>query len=148
MSTATPASGMRRRQAWTVALLFSGYAAYSFCRSDLSVAIPLLIEALQCHGVTSHHAILRMGPARLLGSSCLRNRKIDSDRIGRPLGWTAQLYPRPGRRNRLYAALRIHRLPAHLLDRLDRQPHGTIDRLGRGAQGLLQVARLLLLWPK
>ena len=44
MSNDTPASGLHRRQAWTVALLFAGYAAYYFCRSDLSVAMPLLIE--------------------------------------------------------------------------------------------------------
>jgi OPA family glycerol-3-phosphate transporter-like MFS transporter len=45
----------------TVALLFAGYAAYYFCRSDLSVAMPLLIEDLQRHGMSSHDAVIRMG---------------------------------------------------------------------------------------
>jgi OPA family glycerol-3-phosphate transporter-like MFS transporter len=67
MSNDTIASGLRRRQAWTVALLFAGYAAYYFCRSDLSVAMPLLIEDLQRHGMTSHDAILRMGQLASLG---------------------------------------------------------------------------------
>jgi sugar phosphate permease len=39
-------NSLRYRQAGTVALLFAGYAAYYFCRSDLSVAMPLLIEDL------------------------------------------------------------------------------------------------------
>jgi len=67
MSNATPASGMRRRQAWTVALLFAGYAAYYFCRSDLSVAMPLLIEDLQRHGMANRDAILRMGQLASFG---------------------------------------------------------------------------------
>ena len=37
---------MGARQVWTVVLLFAGYAAYYFCRSDLSVAMPLLIDDL------------------------------------------------------------------------------------------------------
>ena len=49
------------RQTFTVALLFAGYAAYYFCRSNLSVAMPLLIEDLHHHGLTSSEAVIDMG---------------------------------------------------------------------------------------
>ncbi|MGD0547024.1 MAG: MFS transporter [Terracidiphilus sp.] len=78
MSNDVAASRLRRRQAWTVALLFTGYAAYYFCRSDLSVAMPLLIEDLQRHGMASSDAVIRMGQlasfgvlAYALGKLCL-----------------------------------------------------------------------------
>jgi OPA family glycerol-3-phosphate transporter-like MFS transporter len=44
---------LRQRQAITIALLFTGYAAYYFCRSDLSVAMPLLIEKLHRYGMST-----------------------------------------------------------------------------------------------
>jgi sugar phosphate permease len=50
-----------------VALLFAGYAAYYFCRSDLSVAMPLIIEDLQWHGMSSHDAVIRMGQIASFG---------------------------------------------------------------------------------
>jgi OPA family glycerol-3-phosphate transporter-like MFS transporter len=59
--TSTTANLLRYRQTVTVALLFAGYAAYYFCRSDLSVAMPLLIEDLQRHGMSSHDAVIRVG---------------------------------------------------------------------------------------
>jgi hypothetical protein len=40
-----------------VALLYVGYAAYYFCRSDLSVAMPQLIEDLQRHGMAGSDAV-------------------------------------------------------------------------------------------
>jgi OPA family glycerol-3-phosphate transporter-like MFS transporter len=61
------ASGLHRRQVWTVALLFAGYAAYYFCRSDLSVAMPLLIEDLHRHGMASNDAIIRLGQLASFG---------------------------------------------------------------------------------
>ena len=61
------ASGLHRRQAWTVTLLFAGYAAYYFCRSDLSVAMPLLIEDLHRHGMASNDAIIRLGQLASFG---------------------------------------------------------------------------------
>jgi OPA family glycerol-3-phosphate transporter-like MFS transporter len=63
----TGATALHRRQAWTVALLFAGYGAYYFCRSDLSVAMPLLIEDLQRHGMASRDAIVRMGQLASFG---------------------------------------------------------------------------------
>ena len=39
-----PSSSLRRRQIAIVSLLFVGYASLYFCRADLSVATPLLVE--------------------------------------------------------------------------------------------------------
>ena len=58
---------LHARQTWTVALLFVGYAGYYFCRSDLSVAMPLLIEDLVRHGMTNHDAVIRLGQLASFG---------------------------------------------------------------------------------
>jgi OPA family glycerol-3-phosphate transporter-like MFS transporter len=58
---------LRQRQTWTVTLLFTGYAGYYFCRSDLSVAMPLLIEELQHRGMSNHDAIIHVGQIASLG---------------------------------------------------------------------------------
>lgn len=50
-----------RYQIATVALLFLGYAGYYFCRSDLSVAIPLIIDELGKHGMDVKAATVSMG---------------------------------------------------------------------------------------
>ncbi len=53
---AAPANrALRRAQCRTLALLFLGYAACYFCRSNLSVATPLIIEELGRRGI-SHDA--------------------------------------------------------------------------------------------
>ena len=49
------------RQAGVLALLFGGYAAYYFCRADLSVAMPLLVEDLGRRGVGHGEAVVRLG---------------------------------------------------------------------------------------
>jgi sugar phosphate permease len=54
-------SSLARRQATTVALLFTGYAAYYFCRSDLSVAMPMLTDELHRAGIPQETATVRMG---------------------------------------------------------------------------------------
>ena len=46
-----PVPSLRRRQIAIVALLFVGYASLYFCRADLSVATPLLIEELRARGI-------------------------------------------------------------------------------------------------
>ncbi len=56
-----------RRQLTTVTLLFGGYAACYFCRADLSVATPLLIEELGTHGVSHSEAIVRIGTMSSFG---------------------------------------------------------------------------------
>jgi OPA family glycerol-3-phosphate transporter-like MFS transporter len=44
-----------------VALLFAGYASYYFCRSDLSVSMPMIATELQRGGMTSDAAMIRLG---------------------------------------------------------------------------------------
>jgi sugar phosphate permease len=58
---------LRFRQTTTVLLLFGGYASLYFCRADLSVATPLLIEELGQHGVKHADAVIRMGSIASLG---------------------------------------------------------------------------------
>jgi sugar phosphate permease len=52
---------LRSRQAIVVALLFCGYAAYYFCRADLSVATPLIIDDLAKQGIRADVAMIRVG---------------------------------------------------------------------------------------
>jgi sugar phosphate permease len=55
------------RQARIIVLLFGGYAACYFCRADLSVATPLLVEELGTHGVSHAEAIVRVGAMTSFG---------------------------------------------------------------------------------
>ena len=48
-------------QTIVVALLFAGYAAYYFCRSDLSVALPMLSEELKRSGMSGDSAMVHLG---------------------------------------------------------------------------------------
>ena len=48
-------------QAQVIALLFAGYGAYYFCRSDLSVAMPLFVSKLQNLGLSHTAAVVRAG---------------------------------------------------------------------------------------
>jgi sugar phosphate permease len=64
---ARKARSLRYRQAITVALLFGGYASLYFCRADLSVATPLLVEELGRRGVSHGDAIIRIGDIASLG---------------------------------------------------------------------------------
>jgi OPA family glycerol-3-phosphate transporter-like MFS transporter len=63
-----PVPSLRRRQIALVGLLFAGYASLYFCRADLSVATPLLVEELQAKGLSQHDALFRMGTFASLGS--------------------------------------------------------------------------------
>jgi OPA family glycerol-3-phosphate transporter-like MFS transporter len=55
------------RQLKVMALLFGGYAACYFCRADLSVATPLLVDELGRHGMAHAQAIVRIGTITSLG---------------------------------------------------------------------------------
>ena len=60
----TPLPGAAPFTRWhllTVALLALGYAGYYFCRSDLSVVLPLLIKDLDAHGIPANVAQVRLG---------------------------------------------------------------------------------------
>ena len=58
---------LRYRQTLTVSLLFGGYAALYFCRADLSVGAPLIIDELKLHGVEHGDAVIRLGSITSLG---------------------------------------------------------------------------------
>jgi OPA family glycerol-3-phosphate transporter-like MFS transporter len=58
---------LRYRQTLTVSLLFGGYAALYFCRADLSVGAPLIIDELKLHGVDHGDAVIRLGSITSLG---------------------------------------------------------------------------------
>src|SRR5882757_5659003 len=58
---------LRLRQAAVIALLFGGYASLYFCRADLSVSTPLLIDELAGRGLNHADAIVRMGQVSSLG---------------------------------------------------------------------------------
>ena len=58
---------LRRAQVRTVLLLFLGYASCYFCRSNLSVATPLLIDELGRHGVSHGNAIVAIGSMASFG---------------------------------------------------------------------------------
>jgi sugar phosphate permease len=58
---------LRSRQLLTIALLFCGYAACYFCRADLSVAAPLLIDELGSRGISHADALVHIGQIASLG---------------------------------------------------------------------------------
>jgi sugar phosphate permease len=59
--------GLRVRQFLTVLLLFGGYCACYFCRADLSVATPLLIDELGSHGISHGDALVYIGKIASVG---------------------------------------------------------------------------------
>jgi sugar phosphate permease len=92
-----PAASVKRRsgslalnQASTVALLVLGYAGYFLCRSDLSVAMPLLIRELARRGLSPDAAKVQLGFVASLG--------VLAYAIGKfPSGWLADFLG--GKRN-------------------------------------------------
>jgi sugar phosphate permease len=58
---------LRYAQLRTILLLFGGYAACYYCRVDLSVATPLLVEELGRRGVSHGEALIRIGTMSSLG---------------------------------------------------------------------------------
>ena len=63
----TASRALRRAQFRTILLLFGGYAACYYCRVDLSVATPLLVEELGRHGISHGEALIRIGTMSSLG---------------------------------------------------------------------------------
>jgi sugar phosphate permease len=62
-----PVSSLQKRQIAVVLLLFSGYGALYFCRADLSVATPMLVDELHALGMSHDDALRRMGTIASLG---------------------------------------------------------------------------------
>lgn len=58
---------LRRRQAVTLLLLFGGYGSLYFCRADLSVSTPLLIDELTARGMSHGNAMIRLGAIASFG---------------------------------------------------------------------------------
>ena len=56
-----PTNAITRWHVLTISLLVLGYSGYYFCRSDLSVVLPLLIRDLSQHGVPAGVAQVRLG---------------------------------------------------------------------------------------
>ena len=84
---------LTRWRVLTVALLVIGYAGYYLCRSDLAVAMPLLIADLAKRGIAPSDARIRLGTIASLG--------VFAYAIGKfPSGWLADFLG--GRRNFLY----------------------------------------------
>jgi OPA family glycerol-3-phosphate transporter-like MFS transporter len=77
-------------QGCTVALLALGYAGYYLCRSNLSVAMPLLIRELASRGVTPDIARVQLGTMASLGILAYAFGKF-------PCGWLADFLG--GKRN-------------------------------------------------
>jgi sugar phosphate permease len=66
-SDAQALRALRFGQARTLILLFVGYASCYFCRSDLSVATPLLLAELAKHGIHHDDALVEIGTMASLG---------------------------------------------------------------------------------
>src|SRR6202044_87631 len=58
---------LRYQQFKVIVLLFAGYGALYFCRADLSVGTPLIVEDLTRHGMSREQAIVRLGDIASLG---------------------------------------------------------------------------------
>src|SRR5216684_818596 len=56
-----PPERLFRWQALTVSLMVIGYAGYYLCRSDYSVALPLIIKELAARGMSAADAKIRLG---------------------------------------------------------------------------------------
>jgi len=77
----------------TVGLMVIGYAGYYLCRSDLSVALPLLIQDMGSRGIPAQVATVRLGAIASWG--------VLAYAIGKfPSGWLADFLG--GRRNFLF----------------------------------------------
>src|SRR5262245_20926275 len=61
MSDEKQNSRLRRWQSLTVTLLVFGYAGYYLCRSNFSVALPLIIDDLVVRGWDANEAKVRLG---------------------------------------------------------------------------------------
>ena len=86
----SPKQPPRSRQWLTVALLTVGYAGYYLCRSDLSVAMPLLIRDLGLRGISPQDARVSLGAIASWGVFAYAAGKF-------PCGWIADYLG--GRRN-------------------------------------------------
>src|SRR5262245_51661656 len=83
-------SSLRAYQGLTIVLLTLGYTGYYLCRSNLSVAMPALIDGLAARGMSADDARIRLGTLASIGVFAYALGKL-------ALGGTADV--RGGRRN-------------------------------------------------
>ena len=125
-----------------IALLFGGYAALYFCRADLSVGAPLIIDDLSKHGLSHADAIVRMGTITSLGVLAYALGKLFLGGLGDLWGGRVSFLIGLGRSYRIYTALRRGGSGAGIYHRVARQQADPIDRMGRSDQSFLEVVRL------
>ncbi len=77
---------MWRWQVLTVSMLVLGYAGYYLCRSDYSVALPLIIAEMAAHGTPVSVATIQMGSIASLGVLAYAFGKFLSGGLGDFLG--------------------------------------------------------------
>src|SRR5215831_18900193 len=77
---------LRRRQGLTLGLLVCGYAGYYLCRSDFSVALPMIMGDLSRNGLDPATAQIRMGRIASLGVLAYALGKIPSGTLADFLG--------------------------------------------------------------
>jgi len=70
----------------TISLLALGYSGYYFCRSDYSVALPLILAEQVKHGVDAHVAEIRLGSIASLGVLAYAVGKFPSGAIADKFG--------------------------------------------------------------
>lgn len=90
-TTAEPTKPTQRITAWhvsTVALLALGYSAYYFCRSDFSVALPLILAEQVRHGANAHVAEVRLGFIASLGVLAYAIGKVPAGALADHFGGT------------------------------------------------------------
>lgn len=66
-ATDTTLRALAPRQVVVILLLFAGYAAYYFCRSDFSVAMPMLIDEFHQRGMSVDTATIHLGSIASFG---------------------------------------------------------------------------------
>ena len=124
-------SSYRSRQVLTVALMVVGYAGYYLCRSDLSVALPLLIEDMGKRGILAAVATVQSGDDRLVRSIGLCDREIPERLARRFLGRPQELSIGDGRIGSFHSSIWARRRDSHVHFGLDRESIRAIAGLGR-----------------
>ncbi|HTP86068.1 MAG TPA: MFS transporter [Bryobacteraceae bacterium] len=93
IATAVSSRRLARWQVLTISLLVAGYTGYYLCRSNLSVAMPLIVAELARHGMSTDAARIMLGSVASLGVLAYAIGKFPSGALADYLG---------GRRNFLF----------------------------------------------
>ena len=112
-------------------LLFGGYGALYFCRADLSVATPLLVDELGKHGVSHGDAIIRMGHIASFGVLAYALGKLFLTGLGDFWGGRINFLIGLGGATAFTLMFASGLEPAAVHHRVDRQPPDAVDRRGR-----------------